>query len=68
MKKYVENVFDYARQHYNEGWDVVVETMTPDDMRKMIKGAESYDEAVDIVRKFVHVYMEHRDDIRGGRF
>ena len=65
---YVDHVFDYAYTHYNEGWDVVVETMTPDELGKMIKGAESYDEAVDIVRKFVNLYMERREDIRGEIF
>jgi len=66
--KYVDHVFNYAYAHYNEGWDVVVETMTADELSEMIKGASSYDEAIDIVRKFVHIYMEHREDVRGETF
>jgi mannitol-1-phosphate/altronate dehydrogenase len=62
----IQAVKDYAQEHYEDGWDVVVEAMEDKEIAHIIKGAGSHRIAIYLMSVFVKNHKEYGDDIRGA--
>jgi hypothetical protein len=62
----VQAVKDYAEEHYEEGWDIVVEAMDNVEIATVIHGAPSPRMAIYKMSKYVKDYKAYGDDIRGS--
>lgn len=61
----VRDVIDYCINHYEEdGFDIVVETLTNAEIEALIEGAETLEDAIEAVLSWVAPIHEHRNEIR----
>ena len=65
MQKMIEAVKRHAVENYEtDGWDFVVECWSDQDILDRIEGAESAEEAIQLVGEDIGVLAEYRDEIR----
>ena len=64
----VAAVKQYANDNYEEGWDVVVETMTDVEIAEEIAGAKTPEEAIKKMAVIVDLYNEKRQEIQSTAF
>lgn len=59
----VRYVMDYAQEHYEDGWDVVVETFTAEEIAEWIRrdAATTPAEALKVFADVVSVWEERRE-------
>lgn len=58
----------HAMEHYNDGWDVVVEAYDDAQLTEMIGRARTVKGAIGKVAEVVEVVDDRRRDIEGTRF
>lgn len=59
----------HCRDNYENGWcDVIVETMTDDELRNVIKGARTLKGAIKKARQHVSGYAEQRRAVQNEIF
>lgn len=56
----VQSVYDHALAHYEEGWDMVVETMGELEIAEIVKGCRSVDGAIKRVSYHVNLWVERQ--------
>lgn len=64
--KFIKEVREYALDHYEEGWDVIVESFTDVELDELIAKAASLEQAIKRVGAYVQLFKEVGDDIRGS--
>jgi tryptophan synthase beta subunit len=61
----VRDVIDYCTNHYEEdGFDIVVETLTDAEIETIIEGAHTLEDAIHAVLSWVAPINEYRQEIR----
>jgi hypothetical protein len=66
---YVSDVINYAIKNYEEhGFDLVVETLTREEIASLIEFSNSFDEAVEAVLAYVTPYHQYRKEIQAESF
>lgn len=63
MDSYVKAVKAYAIEHYEEGWDVVVEAYTDSEIAEEIKGARSPGGAIRKMASYIGLHSEQRANV-----
>jgi hypothetical protein len=67
--KFVEEVKDHALQHYEEdGWDIVVECYSDDEIANIIRGCSTKKEAIWAVLGHVTPYYKFQQEVRAEAF
>ncbi len=65
-----KKILDYAKEHYEEGWDFIYECYTIQEIIEITGSAGSgyscYKEALSEVADFVSIYNDARSDIQGA--
>jgi len=69
-KEMAKYVLEYAREHYNEGWDTIYECYDIKDIIELVgdcgKDWSSFQEALQEVADFVGTYNDVRSDIQNA--
>jgi hypothetical protein len=61
----VREIIDYCIDHYEEhGCDIVVETMSREEIASLIEGCETFEEALNNVMSWVAPIHGYREEIR----
>jgi len=71
MNVMVKAVLDHAADHYEEdGWDYVVECWTPAEVAEKLEhaGAQTPEEAIDVIHCEVKIRDDYRKDIEATAF
>jgi len=68
MNDLIEAVKDYASLKYDAGWDVVVETMSDDDIAEVIKGSTTVMGAKRAMSRHIGPRNEYAAEIRATAF
>jgi hypothetical protein len=69
LAAFLFGVQKHCRDNYNNGWcDLVVETMTDDELRDVIKGARTLKGAIKKARKHFVDYAEQRRAVQNEIF
>ena len=68
MKHLISAVRLHAMMNYEEGWDVVVEAWTDEDIAEVIGKARTVKSAIARVGKQVAIFNSYADDIRATAF
>ena len=69
-----KDIMEYAKDHYNEGWDVIRECYSLNDIIELTgsagshSGYSTYKEALAKVADFVEVYNDRKADIQAEAF
>jgi hypothetical protein len=67
--RYVTGIREYATDHYEEdGWDVLVEAWSDEEIRDEIKGCRNQKAAINRMRKIMRDYKAYGDEIRATAF
>ncbi len=64
----IDAVKAYAHEHYDEGWDYVVEAMEDYEIAKDIAGATTPEEAIAKMAKIVKLLSDHRSEMQSTAF
>jgi hypothetical protein len=56
----INMVLAHAMEHYNKGWDVVIEAYTPEDIWRVIRHTITDDDALDRMRQIVDISTDRR--------
>mgnify|MGYP003340616229 CR=1 FL=1 len=65
----IEAVKKYANEHYNEeGWDFLVECWSDADIREVIEGCSTEQEAIAACRKGTKMLAERRAEVQAEVF
>jgi hypothetical protein len=69
LAAFLFGVKKHCRDNYSNGWcDVIVETLTDDELRDIIKGARTLKGAIKKARHHVSGYVEQRRAVRNEIF
>ena len=67
--KFVQEVKDHALQHYEEdGWDIIVECYSDDEIADIIQGCSTEEEAIRAVLDDVTPYYQRQQEVRAEAF
>lgn len=63
-----QQVQDFAKQHYSEGWDVVVEAYTLPEIAEELQqyGATDFKSAIEVIAQGLDIRAAYGNDIRGA--
>lgn len=64
----VEQVKQYAMDHYTDGWDVVAECYDDPKIAEMIGRATTLEEAIHELTPFVEIWADREADARNSVF
>jgi hypothetical protein len=59
--KLITEVFTYAEEHYYDGWDVIVETFTREEMAQLIGRGTTLKGALKKAKLVVELFNERRN-------
>lgn len=66
MKELIEAVKEHARLNYGtDGWDYIVECYEDSEIRDLIEGCETVEEAIAAAGEIMEIKNERREDIQG---
>ena len=68
VEERVAAVRAYAIEKYEQGWDLVVETMSDREIKDLIAGSKTRWGAIDMVSREIKPLIEHRKDIEATAF
>lgn len=66
MASLTKIVKDYAKAHYNEGWDIVIETMTDEEIGKVVNKANTAMGAKRLMSRHIRLYVEMRAEVQAA--
>lgn len=64
----VAAVKQFANSNYENGWDIVVETMTDEEIAEEIAGSKTPEEAIKKMAIIVDLYNDKRQEIQSTAF
>lgn len=64
---WIERIREHASTHYEEdGWDILVESWTDEDITEVIDECVSYEEAIYSLSDILSAIDDYREDIRNS--
>lgn len=66
VEQQVEAIKLYAQAKYEQGWDIVVETMSDREIKDEIKGCTTRWGAIERLHKKIKPLIEYRREIQGA--
>ena len=60
---WIDRIREHAATHYEDGWDILVETWMDEDIIEVIDECESYEEAVYALVDILSTLSEYREDM-----
>lgn len=64
----INGVRAHAQAHYEQGWEIVVEATTDEELLEHVGEATTIEQAIANVRRFVEIHNEHAAGIRATAF